>query len=169
MVSRNQPTKAESQSVEPIDSSLLGSLTHPDRYIYQKNIAISDSLVGDRYIVTVERQFASHWTVREVDAPADRVPQLFTVIPHKDLIPWQSTDKKVLPEPEVRVDINSCTTPDLIKAMPGIGVAAHYIVERRPKTGYPSLAYVKQLNADLPIDWVGFNSRVSFTPVGSSN
>lgn len=160
--------KAQTQvHVHPKDREEGGSPDlHPTRYIYQKNIAVSQPAVvsGDRFIVTIERRFGTHWTCREVDAPSDRVPQVFTVIPHKDLIPFES-NQSVLPEPEVRIDINQCQPEELVRSCPGIGAAAHWIVERRPKTGYQSLAYLKQLNSDLPIDWIALNSRISFTPV----
>lgn len=155
MTTKVQSGKAEGHSKE-------ATAIYPQKYIYQKNINTPNNTGEDRYIVTIERRFTSHWVVREVDASSGQLPRSFTVVPHQDLVPYGLSDPAI-PVVEVRIDINSCSTDELIKACPGIGVAAHYIIDRRPTTLYQTLSQLKQLNQDLPIDWVGLNSRISFT------
>lgn len=157
--SAKKGAKGDEKDLVPFDRpSLPASMPNAiQRYIYAKNICKSPHDAIDRTEVVVERQLTTHWIVVESDPKPGTQPQRFTVIPHQDLLPVGAALPDLISEEE-RIDINTCTSSDLLKRCKGLSVCAHILVDRRPKTLYTSWAHVKQLNSDLGIDWAGLQS-----------
>lgn len=130
-----------------------------EKYIYGQGIVTDPEKCETRIVVTIERRLSNGWIAVEAEVPSGQLPQRFMVLPHSDLIPYGSDSHKQS-KPEERINLNSCTESELLNACPGLGVCAHMLVSRKPKTQYSSIAQVKQLNTDLNIDWAGLQSKV---------
>jgi DNA uptake protein ComE-like DNA-binding protein len=159
----SDPSTAPSSSVSSSEVLSLtngGASSSPlEKYIYGQGIVDNPENCDDRVVVTVERKLTSGWIVVEADVPSGQLPRRFTCVPHLDLKPC-GADSHTQAKPEERIDLNHCSAADLLKAVPGLGVFAHYLIDRRPRTLYSSIAQLKQLNTDLSIDWAGLQSRI---------